>query len=288
MKQLKITPRYTNRDSVSLESYLKEIRNIEMLSPDEEVELARKIREGDKEALHKLVNANLRFVVSVAKQYQSDNLSLSDLINEGNVGLIRAAEKFDETMGFKFISYAVWWIRQSILQSIVENSRLVRLPLNKAHLYNKLTAAYQDFLQEFERPPTNAELAEQFELTVSEVEEIIANGPRHVSLDAPLGEESDGSTLIDLYEGEDNPKPDVDLMAESLKQEIYNEMQFLSAREIEVLENFYGLNGKEAISLEEIGSRMNLTRERVRQIKELALRRLRHKVNSSKLLSYLG
>lgn len=288
MKQLKITPRYTNRDSISLERYLKEIRNIELLGAEEEVELAKRIKEGDQEALQKLTQANLRFVVSVAKQYQNQGLSLSDLINEGNVGLIRAAEKFDETMGFKFISYAVWWIRQSMLQAIVDHSRLVRLPLNKAHLYNRLTAAYQEFLQENERPPTNAELGEIFDLKPSEVEEVFANSPRHVSFDAPLNDEGDSGTLIDVFEGEGNPKPDIDLIEESLKQEILTELQALSLREMEVIERFFGLNGKEAISLGEIADQMNLTRERVRQIKEHALRRLRQKVNSETLLSYFG
>ncbi len=288
MKQLKITPRFTNRDSVSLEKYLTEIGKIDLLSADEEAELARRIHGGDEEALMRLTQANLRFVVSVAKQYQNQGLSLSDLINEGNMGLIKAAKRFDETMGFKFISYAVWWIRQAILQAIVEHSRIVRLPLNKASLYNKLNTALQEFLQEHERPPSNEELGAMLNLTEKEVDEIIANSPRHVSFDAPLDDEGGGSTLVDVYEGKDIPNPDNKLMNESLRRELQVGLQSLRGREREILENFFGLNNEEPMGLEEIADQIGLSRERVRQIKERAIRRLRKKVNPKVLRSYFG
>lgn len=288
MKQLRITPRYTNRDSISLEKYLTEISKIDLLSAEEEAELARKIKEGDTQALERLTRGNLRFVVSVAKQYQNQGLSLSDLINEGNVGLIKAAKRFDETMGFKFISYAVWWIRQAILQAIVDHSRIVRLPLNKAYLYQKLNKAFQEFLQDNERPPSNEELGTILDLSVKEVEEIIANGPRHVSFDAPIGEEGEGNTLVDMYEGEGNPEPDVKLMNESLRKEIQKGLETLNYRERVILERYYGLNDLERWGLDEIAENLDLSKERVRQVKDRALRRLRKKVNSDVLITYFG
>jgi RNA polymerase primary sigma factor len=288
MRQLKITNKITARESLSLDKYLNDIGKITLLTADEEADLARRIREGDQEALERLTKANLRFVVSVAKQYQSQGLSLSDLINEGNVGLMKAAKRFDETKGFKFISYAVWWIRQAILQAIVEYSRIVRLPLNKVGSYNKVNEAYLSFIQEFEREPTHEELAELLGIQPKEVRNMLKGGGRHVSVDAPIkgGEESD-ATMLDLMINDDQVRPDSVLLKESLKEEIQEGLQILSPREVEVLSSYYGLEGKKSLTLEEIGELYNLTRERVRQIKERAIRRLRKSNNKNALRSYL-
>lgn len=289
MRQLKITHKITSRESVALDKYLNDIGKIAMVSPEEEVALARRIREGDQDALERLTEANLRFVVSVAKQYQNQGLSLSDLINEGNVGLIKAAKRFDETKGFKFISYAVWWIRQSILQAIVENSRMVRMPLNKVGSYNKVNDAYISFIQEFEREPTDEEMAELLGITVREVQTLARSGMRHVSLDAPLANAEDSdATMLDVLMPEDGQEPDLDLMAESLREEVAHGLSSLSPREFEVIASYYGLSGYAILTLEEIGERYGLTRERVRQIKERALRRLRKNYNTDVLKSYLG
>ncbi len=259
-----------------------------MLSADEEAEMARRIREGDHTALEKLTRANLRFVVSVAKQYQNQGLSLSDLINEGNVGLMKAAKRFDETKGFKFISYAVWWIRQSILQAIVEYSRIVRLPLNKVGSYNKVNEAFLSFVQEFERNPTHEELADLLNLTPKEVRNMLKGNSRHVSFDAPIkGDEEGTSTMLDLFQDAE-AVPDGDLMKQSLKEEVDQGLAILSPREVEVLNAYYGLKGSKSMTLEEIGEMYGLTRERVRQIKERAIRRLRKSYNRNDLKSYLG
>ena len=287
MRQLKITNKITTRESLALDKYLNDIGKINMLTADEEAELARRIKQGDHEALERLTKANLRFVVSVAKQYQNQGLSLSDLINEGNVGLMKAAKRFDETKGFKFISYAVWWIRQSILQAIVEYSRIVRLPLNKVGSYNKVNEAYLSFIQEFEREPTHEELAELLGITPKEVRNMLKGSSRHVSVDAPIkGEESD-ATMLDLMINDDQVRPDSKLLMESLKEEVKEGLQILSPREVEVLSSYYGLEGKKPLTLEEIGELYNLTRERVRQIKERAIRRLRKSYNKTALRSYL-
>jgi len=288
MRQLKITNKITSRESLALDKYLNDISKIEMLTPQEEADLARRIREGDAWALERMTQANLRFVVSVAKQYQNQGLSLSDLINEGNVGLMKAAKRFDETKGFKFISYAVWWIRQSILQSIVEYSRMVRLPLNKVSSYSKVNEAYVSFVQEFERNPTHEELAELLEMKVSDIVNVLQGGGRHLSMDAPVGGEDGDASMLDLFVESDQKTPDLDLMNESLKVEVKYGLSLLSSREIEVLSSYYGLNGHKSLTLEEIGELYGLTRERVRQIKERALRRLRKSVNRNALKSYLG
>ncbi|HMO38917.1 MAG TPA: RNA polymerase sigma factor RpoD/SigA [Saprospiraceae bacterium] len=288
MRQLKITNKITSRESLALDKYLNDIGKISMLSADEEAELARRIREGDHAALEKLTEANLRFVVSVAKQYQNQGLSLSDLINEGNVGLMKAAKRFDETKGFKFISYAVWWIRQSILQAIVEHSRIVRLPLNKVGSYNKVNEAVLNFVQEFEREPSSEELAELLDMTPKEVTNMLKGNGRHLSVDAPISGEDGDSTMLDLISNEDDDSPDSDLMEQSLRDEVQQGLSILSPREIEVLSAYYGLNGHKPLTLEEIGELYNLTRERVRQIKERAIRRLRKSYNRNALRSYLG
>ena len=287
MRQLKITNKITSRESVALDKYLNDISKIDLLTPDEEATLAKLIREGDNDALERMTQANLRFVVSVAKQYQNQGLSLSDLINEGNVGLMKAAKRFDETKGFKFISYAVWWIRQSILQSIVEYSRLVRLPLNKVSSYKKVNEAYVSFVQEFEREPTNEELAELLEIKPKEVTNLLKGGIRHLSMDAPVGGDEGDATLIDLFNEEDQDLPDLGLMAQSMKDELKHGLSMLSPREVEVLSSYYGLNGHSSLTLEEIGELYGLTRERVRQIKERALRRLRKSTNKDSMKSYL-
>lgn len=288
MRQLKITNRITARESIALDKYLNEIGKIPMISPQEETELAQKIKEGDKEALETFIRANLRFVVSVAKQYQNQGLSLSDLINEGNVGLMKAAKRFDPTRGFKFISYAVWWIRQSILQAIVEYSRIVRLPVNKSGSYNKVNEAFLAFVQEFEREPSHEELAELLDITPREVSNVLRGGNRHLSMDAPVGGDDDAFTMLDLISADAELLPDEQLMEESLKAEVQQGLSILSPREVEVLSAYYGLNGYKSLNLEEIGDKYNLTRERVRQIKERAIRRLRKSYNRNALRSYLG
>lgn len=289
MRQLKITNKITTRESLALDKYLNDIGKIPMLSADEEADLAKRIRAGEQEALDILTRSNLRFVVSVSKQYQNQGLSLSDLINEGNVGLMKAAKRFDETKGFKFISYAVWWIRQSILQAIVEYSRIVRLPLNKVGSYNKINEAFLSFVQEFEREPTHEELAEVLEIAPKEISRMLKGNGRHVSFDAPLGgsEESD-ATMLDVVSSEFDESPDESLMAQSLKDEVQHGLAILSAREVEVLSSYYGLNNHKSLTLEEIGELYGLTRERVRQIKERAIRRLRKSTNRNALKSYLG
>jgi RNA polymerase primary sigma factor len=289
MRQLKIVKQVTNRENASLDKYLQEIARVELITAEEEVMLARRIKEGDKLALERLTKANLRFVVSVSKQYQNQGLSLPDLINEGNLGLIKAAERFDETRGFKFISYAVWWIRQSILQALAEQARIVRLPLNKIGSINKINRAYSELEQQFERPPTADELAEHLECSVEDVRQSLANSGRHVSMDAPLieGEES-SSSMYDVLPNDALASPDENVMLESLQQDIERSLLSLSGRESDVVRLFYGLNGKTALSLEEIGQRFDLTRERVRQIKEKAIRRLKHTSRCRSLKTYLG
>ena len=289
MRQLKITKQVTNRETASLDKYLQEIGRVDLITAEEEVELARRIKKGDQVALEKLTKANLRFVVSVSKQYQNQGLSLPDLINEGNLGLIKAAQRFDETRGFKFISYAVWWIRQSILQALAEQSRIVRLPLNKIGSINKINKAFARLEQEFERPPTAAELAETLDMTLDEVKQSMKNAGRHVSMDAPLkdGDES-SSHMYDVMRTGDTPSPDMDLMTESLRKEIERSLRTLTPREGDVIRLYFGLNGEHPMTLEEIGERFDLTRERVRQIKEKAIRRLKHTSRSRILKSYLG
>ncbi|MCP3929269.1 MAG: RNA polymerase sigma factor RpoD/SigA [Bacteroidetes bacterium] len=288
MRQLKITNKITARESLALDKYLNDIGKIPMLTADDEAEMARKIRAGDHEALERLTKSNLRFVVSVAKQYQNQGLSLSDLINEGNVGLMKAAKRFDETKGFKFISYAVWWIRQSILQAIVEYSRIVRLPLNKVGSYNKVNEAFLAFVQEFEREPTHEELGELLDMTPKEVSNMLKGNGRHVSVDAPLTGEDGDSTMLDVIYSDEDLSPDENLMEQSLKEEVQQGLSILSPREVEVLSSYYGLNGYKSLTLEEIGELYGLTRERVRQIKERAIRRLRKAYNRNALKSYLG
>ena len=285
MRQLKITKSITNRESESLDKYLQEIGKEEMISTEEEVELAQRIRKGDKKALEKLTKANLRFVVSVAKQYQNQGLSLADLINEGNVGLIKAAEKFDETRGFKFISYAVWWIRQAILQAIADQSRIVRLPLNQAGAVNKINRALSKFEQENERRPNIDELSETIDLPMEKIGEAMSANTHHISVDAPFAEGEDNS-LLDIMINDDSPMADIQLVKESLQTEINTALRALSERERKVVEAFFGINQPE-MTLEEIGEKYGLTRERVRQIKEKAIRRLRNTKNKM-LKSYLG
>ena len=289
MRQLKITKQVTNRETASLDKYLQEIGRVELISADEEVELARRIREGDRTALERLTKANLRFVVSVSKQYQNQGLALPDLINEGNLGLIKAAERFDETRGFKFISYAVWWIRQSILQALAEQARIVRLPLNKIGTINKINKAFSELEQKFERPPSAEELAEFLECTADEIKQSLANNGRHVSMDAPLveGDES-SSSMYDVLVNDSLPGPEKELVVESLRKDIDRSLSTLTSRECDVVRLYYGLNGKHPMTLEEIGERFDLTRERVRQIKEKAIRRLKHTSRSRMLKTYLG
>jgi RNA polymerase primary sigma factor len=286
MRQLKITKSITNRESASLDKYLQEIGKEELITVEEEVELAQRIKKGDHAALEKLTRANLRFVVSVAKQYQNQGLSLPDLINEGNLGLIKAAEKFDETRGFKFISYAVWWIRQSILQALAEQSRIVRLPLNQVGSLNKINKAYSKFEQEHERKPSPEELADTLELTPDKISDTLRVSGRHVSVDAPFVDGEDNS-LLDVLVNDDSPNADRILIQESLSREINRALATLTEREADIIKLFFGI-GCQEMTLEEIGERFGLTRERVRQIKEKAIRRLRHTSKSKLLKTYLG
>jgi|TARA_B100000886_G_scaffold337775_1_gene299224 RNA polymerase primary sigma factor len=287
MRQLKITKQVTNRETASLDKYLQEIGKVDLITAEEEVELAQRIREGDQIALEKLTKANLRFVVSVAKQYQNQGLSLPDLINEGNLGLIKAAQRFDETRGFKFISYAVWWIRQSILQALAEQSRIVRLPLNKIGSINKINKAYASIEQEEERAPSASEIASFLDMSESDVKESQRNSGRHVSMDAPLVEGED-SNLYDVLRSGESPNPDRALLNASLSIEIERALETLTPREADVIRLYFGLESKQALTLEEIGERFDLTRERVRQIKEKAIRRLKHASRSKILKTYLG
>ncbi len=287
MRQLKISKQFTNRENKSLDKYLNEISKVPMIDAQEEVELARRIREGDQAALEKLVNANLRFVVSVSKQYQNQGLTLGDLINEGNMGLIKAARRFDETRGFKFISYAVWWIRQSILQALADQSRIVRLPLNKVGSLGRITQASARLEQELEREPTPEEIAEHLQIPLTEVENALRSSGRHLSIDAPLAEGED-NTLLGVLDQNDEPNPDMPLINESLQNEINRVISTLSDKERDVLKYYFGLDGNPAHTLEDISEKVGLTRERVRQIKEKALRRLRKSSKSKILKSYLG
>jgi RNA polymerase primary sigma factor len=284
---VKVSKQYTNRESQSLDKYLQEIGKVELLTAEEEIELARRIKKQDQKALEKLTKANLRFVVSVAKQYQNQGLSLGDLINEGNLGLIKAAKRFDETRGFKFISYAVWWIRQSILQALAEQSRIVRLPLNRVGALNKIGKAFSTLEQEFEREPSASELAEELDMSLYEVADTLKISGRHLSMDAPFAQGED-NRLLDVIQDERTPMPDSDLMKESLSREVERALSTLSEREAEVIRLYFGLGREHSLTLEEIGEKFNLTRERVRQIKEKAIRRLRHASRSKALRAYLG
>ncbi len=289
MRQLKITKQITNRETASLDMYLQDIGRVELITADEEVNLAQKIKLGDQRALDKLVKANLRFVVSVSKQYQNQGLSLPDLINEGNMGLIKAAQRFDETRGFKFISYAVWWIRQSILQALAEQSRIVRLPLNKIGAINKINKTYAKLEQELEREPNAEEIGNVLDLLPEDIIDTMKNQSRHMSMDAPLGNNiDDGGSMYDLMENKHELSPDNALIVESLRSEIDRALTSLTAREADVVRLYYGLSGGHSHSLEEIGEKFELTRERVRQIKEKAVRRLKHASRSKTLKSYLG
>ena len=287
MRQLKITKQVTNRETASLDKYLQEIGKVDLITADEEVELAQRIKAGDHTALEKLTKANLRFVVSVAKQYQNQGLTLPDLINEGNLGLIKAAKRFDETRGFKFISYAVWWIRQSILQALAEQSRIVSLPLNKIGSINKINKMFAFLEQENERPPSAEEIAKKLDMTVNDVKESMKNSGRHVSMDAPLIEGED-SNLYDVLNSGESPNPDKKLLHESLRIEINRALETLTPREADVVKLYFGLGEHQPMTLEEIGETFDLTRERVRQIKEKAIRRLKHTSRSKILMTYLG
>lgn len=287
MRQLKIVKQITNRENQSLDKYLQEIGKVDLITAEMEVELAKRIRGGDQIALEKLTKANLRFVVSVAKQYQNNGLSLGDLINEGNVGLIKAAQRFDETRGFKFISYAVWWIRQSIMQALAEQSRIVRLPLNRVGTLNKINKTFSDLEQKFQRDPSQEELAEVLQVTQEEVADTLKIAGRHVSMNAPFvqGEEN---SLLDVLENDSEETPDSGLMTDSLQREVQRSVATLTQREADVISLYFGLNGEHPLTLEEIGEKFKLTRERVRQIKEKGIRRLRHTSRSKSLKSYLG
>ena len=287
MRQLKITKQVTNRETASLDKYLQEIGKVDLITADEEVELAQRIKAGDQIALEKLTKANLRFVVSVAKQYQNQGLTLPDLINEGNLGLIKAAQRFDETRGFKFISYAVWWLRQSILQALAEQSRIVRLPLNKIGSINKINKMYAFLEQANERPPSAEEIAKELDMTINDVKESMKNSGRHVSMDAPLVEGED-SNLYDVLRSGESPNPDRSLLHESLRTEIERALETLTPREADVIRLYFGLGDQHPMTLEEIGETFDLTRERVRQIKEKAIRRLKHTSRSKILMTYLG
>ena len=287
MRQLKITKQVTNRETASLDKYLQEIGKVDLITAEEEVELAQKVKQGNQLALEKLTKANLRFVVSVAKQYQNQGLTLPDLINEGNLGLIKAAQRFDETRGFKFISYAVWWIRQSILQALAEQSRIVRLPLNKIGSINKINKTYAFLEQSHERPPSAEEIANELDMTINDVKESMKNSGRHVSMDAPLVEGED-SNLYDVLRSGESPNPDKDRLHESLRTEIERALETLTPREADVIKLYFGLGNHHPMTLEEIGETFDLTRERVRQIKEKAIRRLKHTSRSKILKTYLG
>jgi RNA polymerase primary sigma factor len=287
MRQLKITKQVTNRDTLSLDKYLHEIGKVELLSAEKEVELAKRIKKGDKQALETLIKANLRFVVSVSKQYQNQGLSLPDLINEGNLGLIKSAERFDETRGFKFISYAVWWIRQSILQALAEQARIVRLPLNKIGSINKINKAFNKLEQEYQREPTLEEVAELMETKPELIEDSLNFSSIHISLDAPLREE-EANNMYDVMLNDDSPVPDQKLMNTSLREEIERSLSTLGDREAEILRFYFGLNGYQPHTLEEIGDEFGLTRERVRQIKEKAIKKLKNQYRNRLLKSYLG
>ena len=287
MRQLKITKSITNRESQSLDKYLQEIGREDLITAEQEVELAQRIKKGDQVALEKLTKANLRFVVSVAKQYQNQGLTLPDLINEGNLGLIKAAQRFDETRGFKFISYAVWWIRQSILQALAEQSRIVRLPLNQVGSLNKINKAFSKLEQEFERPPSSDELAKALDIPEDKVDDTLKVSGRHVSVDAPFVDGEDNS-LLDVMVNNNSPKADRELMMESLQREIGRSLSTLTERERDVIQLFFGIGLQHGLTLEEIGAKFDLTRERVRQIKEKAIRRLRHTSRSKLLKAYLG
>lgn len=289
MRQLKISKQVTNRENASLDKYLLEIGRVELISAEEEVVLAQRIRMGDQKALDRLTRANLRFVVSVAKQYQNQGLTLPDLINEGNLGLIKAAQRFDETRGFKFISYAVWWIRQSILQALAEQARIVRLPLNKIGSISKINKAYSELEQRLERAPSADELAEALEVSTAEVKQALASAGRHVSMDAPLRDDDESSSsMYDVLQINTLSTPELNLMNDSLKKEINRSISTLTPREGDVVKLFFGLDGYSPMSLDEIGARFDLTRERVRQIKEKAIRRLKHNSRSKMLKTYLG
>jgi len=287
MRQLKIIKQVTNREALSVDKYLHEISKEDLLTADQEVDLARRIRKGDEQALEKLIRSNLRFVVSVAKQYQNQGLSLPDLINEGNLGLIKAARRFDETRGFKFISYAVWWIRQSILQALAEQARIVRLPLNKIGSINKINRALAELEQKHEREPSIQEISKNLELAPEEIKEALRNSNKPLSMDAPLNEEEQDD-MYDLIESKENPPPDESLMNESLYREIERALSSLTEREAKIIRLYYGLGNKHPFTLEEIGEKINLTRERVRQIKEKAIKRLKHTTRNKILKSYLG
>ena len=284
---MKITKQLTNRESQSLDKYLQEIGKVDLLNPEDEIDLAIKIKKGDQLALEKLVKSNLRFVVSVAKQYQNQGLSLGDLINEGNLGLIKAAKRFDETRGFKFISYAVWWIRQSILQALAEQSRIVRLPLNRVGTLNKIGKAYSSLEQEYEREPSATELANELDMDLDEISDTLKIAGRSVSMDAPFAQ-GENNSLLDMLSSEEDPSPDKSLMSDSLRREIERALSTLTERESEVIRLYFGLDDDHSFTLEEIGEKFHLTRERVRQIKEKAIRRLRHTSRSRYLRSYLG
>jgi len=286
MRQLKIAKQVTNRESKSLDKYLQDISKIDLITAEEEVELAQKIKRGDQRALEKLVNANLRFVVSVAKQYQNQGLTLPDLINEGNFGLVKAAQRFDETRGFKFISYAVWWIRQSILQALAEQSRVVRLPLNKIGSINKINKTFSYLEQAHERPPSAEEIAEELGLSVSEVKQSLKNAGKHISMDAPFAEGED-SNLYDVISASETPMPDSELVKESIREEIVRVLETLSEREADVVKLYYGIGQSSTMTLDEIGNTFDLTRERVRQIREKAIRKLRKSAKSDLIQSFI-
>jgi len=287
MRQLKISKSITNRETASLDKYLQDIGREELITAEEEVELARRIKSGDDRALDKLVKANLRFVVSVAKQYQNQGLSLPDLINEGNLGLIKAAQRFDETRGFKFISYAVWWIRQSILQALAEQSRLVRLPLNQVGSLNKIKKATSRLEQEYERPPSVEEIAQKLDIPEHKLDKALRITTRYVSMDAPIAEDED-TKFLDVFVSDDTPRTDTNLMRESLNKEIQRSLSTLTEKERDVINLYYGIGMNHGLTLDEIGAKFNLTRERVRQIKEKAIRRLKHTSRSKLLKAYLG